>query len=88
MKKASSSHIAKANIVEHDQGFKSKNSKTGKGGISKKLKFQKKFQPKFQGKCYNCNTNVVDKITQDVSEINLFVVVSEVNLVESNRKEW
>ncbi|PON35236.1 hypothetical protein PanWU01x14_337960, partial [Parasponia andersonii] len=32
--------------------------------------------------------NAVDEITQEVSDIDLCAVVSEVNLVESNPKEW
>ena len=36
----------------------------------------------------NLEANVVDNITQDVSDINLSAMVSEVNLVESNSKKW
>ena len=36
----------------------------------------------------NPKVNVVDNITQDVSDINLSAMVSEVNLVGSNPKEW
>ena len=36
----------------------------------------------------NHEANVVDNITQDVSDINLSVMVSEVNLIGSNPKEW
>ena len=32
--------------------------------------------------------NVIDDITQDVSDINLSAMLFEVNLVESNLKEW
>ena len=32
--------------------------------------------------------NVVDNITKDVSDIDLIIVISEVNLVGSNPKEW
>lgn len=32
--------------------------------------------------------NYIDGITRDVSDINLSVVISEVNLVGSNPKEW
>ena len=32
--------------------------------------------------------NVVDGITKDVSDIDLTTVISEVNLVGSNTKEW
>ena len=53
--KVGSTHVAKANVMEHDQASGSKKkqpnkgSKFGpKGGIAKKLKYQ------FQGKCYNC----------------------------------
>ena len=54
-KKVGSTHMAKANVMEHDQASRSKKkqpnkgSKFGpKGGIAKKPKYQ------FQGKCYNC----------------------------------
>ena len=70
-----------------------------KGGVSKKQKFQGKcFNCGNQGhKSSNCRlqksnklkeANVVDGITKDVSNINLTVVISEVNLVGSNPKEW
>ena len=36
----------------------------------------------------NHEVNVVDNITQDVSDINLSAMVFEVNLVGSNPKEW
>ena len=70
-----------------------------KGGVSKKQKFlgkcfnctkqghkssdyrlPKRYKPK--------EDNVVDGITKDVSNINLIIVLSEVNLVGSNPKEW
>ena len=97
-KEAHNPSEAKANFVEHGQGSKFKKannkgkcSKLGpKGGITKKQKFQ--------GKCFNCEkqghkslnwrlpkpnipkeANVVDGITKDVYEV---------NLVESNPKEW
>ncbi|KAL6327752.1 hypothetical protein AAG906_024722 [Vitis piasezkii] len=78
---------------------KGKGSKLGpKGGISKKPKFQgnastmvskvtsllivdaQKNKPK--------EANVIDDITRNVSDIDLTAVVSEVNLVGSNPKEW
>ena len=70
-----------------------------KGGVSKKQKFQGKcFNCGNQGhESSNCRlqksnkpkeANVVDGITKDVSDINLTVVISEVNLVGSNPKEW
>ena len=69
------------------------------GGVSKKLKFQEKcFNYGKQGhKSANCRlskrnkpkeANVVDDFTKDVSDIYLIVVISEVNLVGSNPKEW
>ncbi|OMO62209.1 Zinc finger, CCHC-type [Corchorus capsularis] len=90
---------AKANIVEHKQGFKGKgklvNPKLGtKGGIIKK---------KFQGTCYNCGKmghkstdcrlpkrKEANMVAGDVFEddIDLVAVVSEVNMVGSNPKEW
>ena len=64
-------------------------------------KFQMKFQGKCYNfnklghKSSECRlpkktqeANVVDDITQDMSEINLSAVVSEVNLVGSNPREW
>ena len=33
-------------------------------------------------------TNVVDNITKDVFDIDLTIVISKVNLVGSNPKEW
>ena len=33
-------------------------------------------------------TNVVEKITRDVSDIDLAAVISEVNLVDSNPRQW
>ena len=64
------------------------------GGISKK---------KFNGTCYNCGgmghkasvckkpkkeLNMVEAISNDVSNMHLTAVVSEVNLVGANPKEW
>ena len=70
-----------------------------KGGISKKQKFQRKcFKCEKKGhKSLDCNlpkrnkakeANVVDGITKDVSNIHISTVISEVNLVRSNHKEW
>ncbi|PON90873.1 Zinc finger, CCHC-type, partial [Trema orientale] len=76
-----------------------KGNKLGpKGGISKKQKFQGKcFNcDKIGHKASDCRlpkkkkkneANIVDEITQDVSDIDLCAVVSEVNLVGSNPKE-
>ncbi|KAL6344924.1 hypothetical protein AAG906_006685 [Vitis piasezkii] len=79
---------------------KGKGSKLGpKGGISKKPKFQGKcFNCGKQGhKSVDCRlpkknkpkeANVIDDITRNVSDIDLTAIVSEVNLVGSNPKEW
>ena len=79
---------------------KGKDSKLGpKGGISKKQKFQGKCFNcgKQSHKSLDCRlpkrnkpkkANVVDGITKDVPNINLTAVISEVNLVGSNPKEW
>ncbi|KAH9763726.1 hypothetical protein KPL70_001262 [Citrus sinensis] len=86
-----------ANVVKH--GPKNKNKKLGlKGGISKK---QTKFQGKcfncnkIGHKASDCRlpktkreANVVENTTQHVSDINTSAVVSEVNLVDSNPREW
>ena len=81
---------------QHNKG---KGFKLGpKGGVSKKKKFQGKcFNYGKQGhKSSDCRlpkrnkpkeANMVDGITKDVSDINLTVVISEVNLVGSNPKE-
>ena len=79
---------------------KGKCNKLGpKGRVSKKQKFLRKcFNCGKQGhKSSDCRlpkrnkpkeANVVDGITKDVSDIDLTVVISEVNLVGSNPKEW
>ncbi|WJZ95257.1 hypothetical protein VitviT2T_014041 [Vitis vinifera] len=79
---------------------KGKGSKLGpKRGISKKPKFQGKcFNCGKQGhKSVDCRlpkknkpkeANVIDDITKNVYDIDLTAVVSEVNLVGSNPKEW
>ena len=79
---------------------KGKGSKLGpKGGISKKQKFQGKcFNCEKQvHKFLDCRlpkrnkpkeANVVDGITKNVSNIDLIAIISEVNLVGSNPKEW
>ena len=70
-----------------------------KGGISKKQKFQGKcFNcDKMGHKAADCrlpkkNKNkeayVMEEITQEVDDLNLLAVVSEVNLIGSNPKEW
>nr|AAK70407.1 pol polyprotein [Citrus x paradisi] len=89
--------MAKANFVEH--GPKKKKKKLGpKGGISKKqTKFQGKCYncDKMGHKASDCRlpkkkreANVVENITQHVSDINLSAVVLEVNMVGSNPREW
>ncbi|KAL5582887.1 hypothetical protein UlMin_015329 [Ulmus minor] len=83
--------------------FKKKKSNKGpklgpKGGVSKKQKFQgkcfscdkichKSSECRLSKKNKNHEANVVDNITQDVDDINLCVVISEVNLVGSNPRE-
>ncbi|KAL5559487.1 hypothetical protein UlMin_035698 [Ulmus minor] len=70
-----------------------------KGGVSKKHKFQGKCfncdkigyessECKLPKKNKNHEANVVDDITQDVADIDLCAVISEVNLVGSNPREW
>ena len=82
---------------KHNKG---KGSKLGlKGGVSKKQKFLGKcFNYGKQGhKSSYCRlpkrnkpkgVNVVDDISKDVSDIDLTVVISEVNLVGFNPNEW
>ena len=93
MEHGQSSKLKKANN-------KRKNTKLGfTEGISKKLKFQGKcLNCGNQGhKSTNCRlpkrnkpkeVNVIDRITKDVFDIDLIAVISEVNLVGSNLKEW
>ena len=88
-------------MVEQGQGSKNKKPKPKLGpkwGVSKN-KFQGKYFncdkvghrfvdsrfPKKNNKNYEAN--VVDNIIQDVLDINLSAMVSEVNLVGSNPKE-
>ena len=70
-----------------------------KGGVSKKQKCQgkcfncdkighKSSKCRLPKKNKNHEANVVDNITQDVADINLCAVISKVNLVESNLREW
>ena len=70
-----------------------------KGGVSKKSKFQgrcfncdkmghKSSECRLPKKKKKQEANVVENMTQDVSNINLSAVVSEVNLVGSNPREW
>ncbi|KAL5553204.1 hypothetical protein UlMin_040605 [Ulmus minor] len=70
--------VAKANVVEHGQSSKFKKNKSNKGP---------KLGPK-GGKNKNHEANVVDNITQDVADIDLCTIISEVNLVGSNPREW
>ena len=70
-----------------------------KGGVSKKQKFQgkcfncdkighKSSECRLPKKNKNHEANVVNDITQDVADIDLCAVISEVNLVGSNPREW
>ena len=79
---------------------KGKDTKLGpKGGVSKKQKFLGKcFNCGKQGhKSSNYRLlksnkpkepNVIDDISKDVFDIDLMIVISEVNLIGSNPKEW
>ena len=66
------------------------------GGVSKQ-------KTKFKGKCFNCGrtghkssecrapkkeANMVSQLTKEVEDLNLVAVISEVNMAESNPKEW
>ncbi|KAL5570103.1 hypothetical protein UlMin_026678 [Ulmus minor] len=70
-----------------------------KRGVSKKQKFQgkcfncdkighKSSECRLPKKNKNHEANVVNDITQDVADIDLCAVISEVNLVGSNPREW
>ncbi|KAL2526929.1 CCHC-type domain-containing protein [Abeliophyllum distichum] len=83
--------MAKANVVEYGQSSKTNKSKFG---MSEK---GMKMSPKGGHKLLECRlpkrnnkkeANVVDDIIHDVSEMNLAAVISEVNLVGSNLREW
>ena len=93
---------AKANVVEHKQAHKNKKAikpELGpKGGVSK-TKFQGKcfncgkmghkfVECRFPKKKKKHETNMVNDVTHDFSDINLSAMVSKVNLVGSNPKEW
>ena len=94
---------AKVNVVEYGQSSKNKKTKAKsklgpKWGVSKN-KFQGKcfncdkvghrsMDCRLPRKNKNHKAIMVDNITQDVSDINLSAMVSEVNLVGSNPKEW
>ena len=79
---------------------KGKDTKLGpKGGVYKKQKFLGKcFNCGKQGhRSSDCKlpkrnkpkeANVIDNISKDVSDIDLTTIISEVNLVGSNPKEW
>ncbi|XP_075499434.1 uncharacterized protein LOC142537833 [Primulina tabacum] len=95
---------AKANVVEHSQSskkrpFSSSNRKLNmgpKGGVSKKKFSGKCYNCDGMGhKASDCKkpkrnreVNVVENISQEVSNMNLCAVISEVNLVGSNPREW
>lgn len=90
---------AKANVVEQGKGSKAnhkgKNPTAPKGGIAKK---------KFNGKCFNCNKmghrssecrlpkkNVKKaeaSTVEDDPSFDFLAVVTEINLIGSNPKEW
>ncbi|CAM8905388.1 unnamed protein product [Rhodiola kirilowii] len=89
----------RANVVEHGGSSKGKKpfNKLGpKGGAMKK-----KVQPKFTGKCFNCDKEgqrvadckkpLKEKKKANVAEMDedfLVAVISQLNLADSNPKEW
>ncbi|XP_073133885.1 uncharacterized protein [Henckelia pumila] len=95
---------AKANVVEHGQSSKKKHfnpsnkrMKMGpKGGITKKKFSEKCFNCDGTGhKASECKkpmknreVNMVENISHEVSNMNFCAVISEVNLVGSNPREW
>ncbi|XP_073290465.1 uncharacterized protein [Primulina huaijiensis] len=94
---------AKANVVEHGQSSKKRTFSSSKrlnlrpkGGISKKKFSEKCYNCDGMGhKASECKkpnrnreVNVVENIAQEVSNMNLCAVISEVNLVGSNPREW
>ena len=86
--------------ISKNKKFNKTGPKLGpKGGVSKKQKFQEKCfnYDKMSHKSAGCRlskrnkkkeANVVDAITQEMSDISLSAVVSEVNMVDSNPKKW
>ena len=84
-------------IEKHNKG---KDSKWGpKGGVFKKQKFlgkcincgkqgHKSYDYRLPKRNKSKEAKVVDNISKDVSDINLTAVISKVNLVGSNPKEW
>ncbi|XP_073120475.1 uncharacterized protein [Henckelia pumila] len=95
---------AKANVVEHGQSSRKKHfnpsnkrMKMGpKGGITKKKFFEKCFSCDGTGhkasECKKPKKNreliMVENISHEVSNMNLCAVISKVNLVASNPREW
>lgn len=70
-----------------------------KGRISKKLKFQgncyncdktshRVAKCRLSKKKKNNQANVVDHFTWDVDDLDFYTIISMVNLVGSNTKEW
>ncbi|XP_048322738.1 uncharacterized protein LOC125418317 [Ziziphus jujuba] len=73
----------KANVMEHGSSSKNKkkpgkNSKMGHRAVDCRLPKRKR----------NIETMMMEYITREVDEIDLSTVVSEVNLVGSNPREW
>ncbi|XP_075478762.1 uncharacterized protein LOC142519607 [Primulina tabacum] len=95
---------AKTNVVEHGQSSKKRNFSPSnkklnlrpKGGVSKKKFSGKCYNCDSMGhKASECKkpkrnreVNMVENISQEVSNMNLCAVISEVNLVGSNPREW
>nr|XP_027122051.1 uncharacterized protein LOC113738993 [Coffea arabica] len=71
--KATTSVDAKANIVEYKQGQNSKGHKSTECKLPKKKKHE---------------ANLVDRIEGDMENMSLTAMVSEVNMIGSNPKEW
>ncbi|KAE8705313.1 hypothetical protein F3Y22_tig00110429pilonHSYRG00635 [Hibiscus syriacus] len=94
----------KDNVMEVRDSKKEKQPKNRsklrpKGGISKKEKFQRKYfnYGKMGHKSFKCRhlkivkarkANVMERITKNVEDIDLRVVISEVKLVGFNAREW
>lgn len=86
----------------HKKKISGKGSKMGpKGGISKKPKFQfqgkcyncgktghRSFECRLPQKKKEANVTELELISRNVSDINLSAVISEVNMVGSNPREW
>ncbi|XP_016679254.1 uncharacterized protein [Gossypium hirsutum] len=90
LNKATNPNFVKANVVEVKKDSKKrKHSQIGfklgpKCGVFKKPKFQGKLPKRVRTN----KANAVENISKEVSDLDLYAVIFEVNLVDSNLREW